>query len=256
MRYALALGGLWLALIVVFVGLYQLFSSGSAPGSESRASALVPLLFLVFVALLTVFILRARRGANVNNEGIALLSQGRLTEALSRFEAARPALRRNPLIYMNLGVTRLALWQLEEAERELEAARKKRLVTNLSQLVVPQLALTKALQGQAASAHKWLEESKSLKNDASAAALLASAVLSCRAGDWTRARATLERQELDALGGSQRGLREALRAWTVEQTSGELRHVDAVSLFGETGPERLRAAWPEFVAFIDRAPPA
>jgi hypothetical protein len=40
----------------------------------------------------------------------------------------------------------------------------------------------------------------------------------------------------------------------VEEASGELRHVDAVPLFGETGPEGLRKAWPELIAVVERAP--
>ena len=40
----------------------------------------------------------------------------------------------------------------------------------------------------------------------------------------------------------------------IEKLTGELRHVDRIALFGETGPEELRKAWPELIAFVERAP--
>ena len=68
------------------------------------------------------------------------------------------------------------------------------------------------------------------------------------------AREMLGRYELRSLGGPTRGLSDALKAWSVELTTGGRRHVDRVALFGEAGPEGLREAWPELVAFVERAP--
>jgi hypothetical protein len=36
-------------------------------------------------------------------------------------------------------------------------------------------------------------------------------------------------------------------------TTGEQRHVDRVTLFGEVGPDRLGAFWPELVAWVEKA---
>ncbi len=248
---------LWLVLVVLFVA-YYVFSSANDAGTNGNSGGLpfpeivVAVLVGLVVALFAV-VLPRRRAARLSNEGVALLSQGRILAALEKFEATRPALNKHSIFFYNVGVTRLSLWQLEEAERELEQARRKRLSGDVSPLAIPHLALAKALQGKAAAAREWLQQAKSLKTDGSATALLATAILACRDQDWSTARATLERPELNSLGGPYRGLHETLRAWCVEQTAGERRHVNAVSLFGETGPDRLRAAWPELVAFVDRA---
>jgi len=53
--------------------------------------------------------------------------------------------------------------------------------------------------------------------------------------------------------GQRHAFRDALVAWCVEQRSDAQWPVDVALLFGEAGPERLRSAWPEFAAFVDRA---
>lgn len=75
-----------------------------------------------------------------------------------------------------------------------------------------------------------------------------------RAGDF---RAVLDRVSgFDAkqLPGVLGALGRTLEAWAVELTSGERRHVDRVALYGESGPDELVRAWPELVAFTERAP--
>jgi hypothetical protein len=58
------------------------------------------------------------------------------------------------------------------------------------------------------------------------------------------------------LGGGTGALVNALRAWAIERTTGELRHVDRVLLFGETGPQAVEKVWPELAQFVARAPAA
>jgi hypothetical protein len=85
---------------------------------------------------------------------------------------------------------------------------------------------------------------------------LARAVVAARAGKWGETRDFLRRYEVTLLGGPTRALADALSAWAVESTSGERRHVDPVALFGEGSSAGLKNAWPELVAFVDRAPKA
>jgi hypothetical protein len=49
-------------------------------------------------------------------------------------------------------------------------------------------------------------------------------------------------------------LRDALLAWSVERLTSERRRVEPLAVFGEASPDKLQAAWPEFVAFLLAAP--
>ena len=111
-------------------------------------------------------------------------------------------------------------------------------------------ALVAALEGRLREAVQRLDEARELKSDSAAEAVLASAVLACRRGDWARGRELLERQECLSLLATSRGMRDALLAWSVERLTGERRPVDPLAVFGEASLDKLQAAWPELVAFI------
>ena len=83
---------------------------------------------------------------------------------------------------------------------------------------------------------------------------LAEAILLIRAGDAMGARAKLGRFEVKHMAGTIGALARTLDALCIERLTGELRHVDRVALFGESGPDELRKAWPELIAFVERAP--
>jgi hypothetical protein len=155
-----------------------------------------------------------------------------------------------------VGIARLFLWQLDEAMTELDAAVKRPENIALVSRGGPMLlALAAALKGMPTAAKAWLQQVDPRDADLGNT-LLAQAVLMCREGSFASARQLLSRHEIKQLGGFYAALANALYAWCVEQTQGELRHVDRIALFGETGPERLKAAWPELAAFVERAPPA
>ena len=68
------------------------------------------------------------------------------------------------------------------------------------------------------------------------------------------ARAKLSTFEVKQTSGTIGTFARTLDAFCIERLTGELRHIDRIALFGETGPEGLRKAWPEFIAFVERAP--
>lgn len=243
------------SLVGVFFFLYFLLQPAQRSGAPSASSAIlrdwVPLLLLfVFFVAFMIFVRRAMKGTRLNNQGVALMQQARYLAALEKFQAALPVWR-SPLIPYNVGIARLNLWQVHQALPFFEKAWNSRL-TNLKHLAAPYLALASAIEGRSEAARKWLGEAATRGNSSSSHALLAEGVLACRAGDWPEAAAVLQRNELNALGGPQRGLVEALRSWCLAR-QGVSRPVDRVALFGEASPDALRALWPEFVEFVEKA---
>jgi hypothetical protein len=229
------------------------------PGSEEIADVLVDgLFYLPFILLgpvLVIFLPRYRRSARHGQEGLRLMSQGHIAAALEQFEAARPLARVKVVPTYHIGISRLQLWQLEAAERELSSLTDRDDLTPVfrSQLFSA-LALVAALDGRLWQAVQRLDEVKTLGGGPFVAAVLASAVIACRREAWAEAKQHLERPECDKLDGPLRGLREALRALCLERLTGERHSVDAVTVFGEASPKSLQAAWPELAAFLLREP--
>jgi hypothetical protein len=186
-------------------------------------------------------------------EAAALMGQGRL-EAASRVLTRRRIARWTGVGFYNLGLIELGLWRANEASLAFEQAWKYGPQKRLRALVAPQLALSRALIGDATGAERWLVEYGKLSPHESGQALLARSLVAARAGKPKAASELLERYEMNALSGPIRGLREAMRAWCEEALTGQARFVDRVALFGEAGPERLQALWPEIVAFAQRVP--
>lgn len=209
------------------------------------------LAFLLVGLMALIFLPRYRKSRQLNDEGVKLLSEGHVFAALEKFLAARP-LAKSPVIpTFNIGICRLQLWQLEEAERELSrVAEREDLLPGFRGMLMGPFALVAALEGRLREALQRLDEARDLKSDSAAQAVLALAVLSCRRGDWSGGRALLDRPECFTLEGPLQGLREALLAWSVERLTGERRHVEPLAVFGEASPDKLQAAWPELVSFI------
>jgi tetratricopeptide (TPR) repeat protein len=211
-----------------------------------------PYIPLIAVGLLAIFFLpRYRKSARLNQEGIQLLSQGHVFAALEKFMAARPLAKSPVVTTFNIGICRLQLWQLDEAERELSKLNDRDDLTHQFRgMLMAPFALVAALDGRLRDALKRLDEAKELKSDSAGLAVLASAVLACRRGTWAEGKALLERPECLSLEGPLRGLRDALLAWSVERLTGERRPVEPLAIFGESSPDKLQAAWPELVTFI------
>lgn len=210
---------------------------------------------LVGGALLLYFGSSAAPAANPLEEGVRLLNHGRYSAALEQFRQLAARQPVNPLVQFNVGVACLQLWQLDKALAAFEravalgASRDHRLARLLPEYV----ALATALLNRPDSAQR-LAQARSAGGDPSKLAI-AEAVLSARSGDFTAARAKLGTFEARQLGGVMGALGRAADAFCVERLTGELRHVDRIGLFGETGADGLRAVWPELVTFIERAPP-
>lgn len=256
---------LWVVLITLFFAFYQIFSlpPGEAAATATTTapqplwmSALTNWLPIVFLFLFFVFFMRAAQRKHVPvNEGVRLLHQGRYAQALKQFETYRKAQPTEPIGAFNAGSTRLQLWKLEAALADLEAAQKmaKGKVEALKTLLPEHLALTFALLGRPADARRHLAEIPAEKGDPGRIAL-AEAVLHARNGELHLAREKLSSFEAKQMGGTLGALARTVDALCIERLTNELRHVDRVALFGETGPDELRKAWPELIAFVERAP--
>jgi hypothetical protein len=246
---------LWVVLIVFFVAFYRAFSNGQG-GINFSGLGFAP--WAIVAAVFTGVVVWGRRQRRINQlstDGAELLNRGRCAEALAKFEEFRRR-SRSPIGPYNVGVARLWLWQFDEAARELEAARKgAKQVPAVAAGIPIVLGLVNAMQGDRNAAENAFASIDAKLKD-SGQVLLLQGVLACRTGDFTKARQLFARHEIKQLGGFHGALANALNAWCIEQTQGELRHVDRIALFGETGPERLKAAWPELAAFVERAPAA
>ncbi|RKG87435.1 hypothetical protein [Corallococcus terminator] len=211
----------------------------------------IPYLLIPLSGLLALYFLpRYRRSKALTDEGLQLLSQGRVAAALDKFEASRP-LAKSPVIpTYNIGISRLQLWQLSVAERELAGLEARTdLTPRFRELLSASLAMVSAMDGRVALAEKRLSV-KTWDGTPHLMAVLASGVVACRTGRWAEALEQLGHSSLQELTGPLRGLREALEAWCQEHLTGEQRPVDAVAVFGEASPDVLEACWPELVTFL------
>lgn len=255
---------LWVVLIVLFVAFYQLFSvppdPNAAPAPRAAGvdwfSAFLP--WAAFVVLFLGFLLftKARQKKFVpNNEGVKLLHQGQYVKALEVFEKFRVEHPRQALGPFNAGSTRMQLWRLEAALGDFEAAQEigAGKVKEMVALLPEHLALTHALLGRTGDARRMLSEVPPGQGDPGRLALV-EAILLVRSGDAAGARSKLNIFEVKQMAGTIGALARTLDALCIEKLTGELRHVDRVALFGETGRDDLRKAWPELVAFVERAP--
>jgi len=253
---------IWVVLIILFFGFYAFFAAHPSAEPSPRTDDVslwqaIVTQFLPIMVLFTVFVVfmrRLRRQSLPATVGVTLLSQGRYAEALAQFEQDRSTNPKDTVGVFNTGVAKLSLWKLEA---DLQAAEQmaggKRPV--LETLLPEHLALAFALVGDEAAARQRLATIASGKGDPGRIAL-AEAILLTRAGNPSEARRRLGSFESKQLGGTMGALARVVDAMCVESLTGELRHVDRVALFGEGGPDELRKAWPDFVAFIERAPAA
>lgn len=255
---------LWVVLIILFVAFYQFFSvppdpnAAAAPHEPGLDWSLILMQWAPFAVLFVGFVLflNARQKKFVpNNEGVKLLHQGRYVKALEVFEKFSKDYPKLALGPFNAGSTRMQLWRLEAALGDFEAAQKLGAgkLKEMVALLPEHLALTHALLGRTGDARRRLNEVPAGQGDPARVAV-AEAILFLRAGEAARAREKLNTFEVKQLAGTIGALARTLDALCIEQLTGELRHVDRVALFGATGPEDLRKAWPELIAFVERAP--
>lgn len=259
--------GLWGLLIAMFFAMYMLFSSQQSGGAVPTRTAavggdsvwlavLVQWLPLVVIFLAFVFWLRVQRRKGIpHDEGVRFLNQGRYLQALERFAAYRQREPKQAVAAFNTAVARLQLWRLEDALADLQTVESLQAsrVNELSEWVPEHQALVLALLGRTAEAREKLRAIPLGKGDSGRIALTEAIVLA-RGGDSSGARARLGSFEVKHLGGPLGALARTLDAMCIERLTGERRNVDRVALYGEASPDGLQRAWPELVAFVERAP--
>jgi tetratricopeptide (TPR) repeat protein len=217
-------------------------------------------IFVVGLVVTVVFLTLRNRRVNADAlQGIALLNQGRFSDALAAFQRGLAKYSRSNALVFNTGLCFLALWRVSEADAAFAKAAGMtlaRLTFDVTTMLVPQRALVAALLGRTDEARAHVATCQQLGLSRSAQVFLTTAVLAVRAGDFAEGRRALSVYEIRLLGGPTRGLADALSAWCLEQTTGERRHVDRLGLFGEAGPDAIRRFWPELADFLERAPAA
>ena len=254
---------LWVVLIILFVAFYQVFSQPPPAGGVHEpvptpqwSTIFANWLPIVFLFLFFIFFMRRLQSRHApTHEGVKLLGQGRYVQALEIFEKYRRAQPNEPAGAFNSASTKLQLWKLDAALVDLEAARKmaKGKVAALAALLPEHLALVQALLGRLGDARQSVQDIPADQADPGRVRL-AEAIILVRSGDAAGARAKLSSFEVKQMSGTMGALARTLDAMCIERLTGELRHVDRIALFGETGPEELRKAWPELINFVERAP--
>ena len=199
---------------------------------------------------------RPQRPTGLTWDGVRFLNQGRYVQALELFEQYRRSRPIDPVGSFYAGAARLQLWRLDEARVDLERTKQVggQASPHLAELLPEFLSILYALLGRAEDARRVMAESPIATRDPGRVALV-QAILLAREREWQRARQELARMEVKQLSGSLGALSRTLDAFCVERLTGELRHVDRIALYGEAGADQLRLYWPEFVDFVDRAPP-
>ena len=251
--------------VLLGVGLIILFITLRAPDGDAVPEANFPqqwwsifvrfLPFGFFLLISFFYVRRFRLMRAPMNEGVKLLGQGRYVQALEIFEKYRQAQPNEPAGAFNSGSTKLQLWKLDAALADLESSRAmaKGKVPALAALLPEHLALVQALLGRVGDARESLKDLPPDQADPGRVRL-AEAIVLARHGDAAGARTKLSSFEVKQMSGTIGALARTLDAMCIEQLTGELRHVDRVALFGETGPDELRKAWPELISFVERAP--
>jgi enoyl-CoA hydratase/carnithine racemase len=175
-----------------------------------------------------------------------------LTEAIALFEQAGRAMGRNPLPRFNVGGACLWLWRLDEAETALDAASRMLQGRPLRVIAAPLLMLISALKNEPARVQERAAELARLQLERGAVAAMARAVMAARAGSWAEVQRELSLERMRPLGGPARAMADALRAWAITEAGGACPPIDAVGVFGETGPAAVARWWPAFAEFLQR----
>lgn len=210
----------------------------------------IQLSLAVFVVIWVFFYRRVSRGAQINNQGLMQLGEGRLSEALKNFETSSRLMRLNPMPRLNVGVALVYLWRLDEAEVALRKAIGGFQGGALRVVALPTLAFVAAMRGDLKALEQYGTDIAAMKLEGNALWAVSLAIRAARQQNWSALLQTLTLARTRPLGGPARAVADALRAWATEQTTGVRSSVDAVGVFGETGPQALERWWPEFAQFV------
>lgn len=270
---------MWLLLIIMFVSLYELFTSPSparASGVESSLGPIVAcsalgILFLL-VALRVLSIQRQmRRAVIMNGEALELLGRGELQKAQARFAEIAEKFRRlravRVLAQYNGAVAHLLAGDLDRATAALVAIeRDQGLAVSLILRAngASYLALCHALAGRLDQATPWLDEAEKLRPTASeplrltGMLTLGRAIVACRQGQPSEGARLIEADwhAFEAVGGDAARALRLVRAFAIAQAGGPRDDGAIDRLLAPLRESRPRsvhylgAAWPEMAAFI------
>jgi hypothetical protein len=275
---------LWLLLVVLFFGIYELFTPPAGHVTHAHAQSSDDGDFGAFLAsllggLAALWVAWAlwtqrslRRAVVMNGEGLELLGRGELHKAQALFETMGRKFSRlrtiKGLAQHNLAWAYLVDGQLQRATTELDALERRDGLATMPSLkagAAADLALCYALSGQCELATPWLAEAEKRKPAAAeplkliGSLTLVRAVIACRQDQPAEATRLIDRDwhTLEGLGGDQLRPLRLLRAFALSAASGP-RDDGAVDRLlaplRESRPGSLRyltVAWPELAAFMD-----
>jgi hypothetical protein len=274
--------GLWLLLIVMFVGIYWVMQpSGDVPPPAHESGAhtwseplLAPFITIgVGVVLFVFFVAATRRFNAANNVGLQALAEGDFTRAQSEFGALAKRFRwlgaLGAVARFNLAVARLFGGNLDDAIERFGAIEKRSSMAmmNLRPSIACHLAVAYALRGQIDVARTWLSEAEKRTEKSpqrsmlSALVAFAQAIIELREGRDQEVLRWLEPRwrglEGALTGGTMRSFT-ALRAFATARAGGERAMGAAERILHGLDPIRsgefamLEAGWPEMQGFLHR----
>jgi hypothetical protein len=225
------------------------FIGGYAVGGTNRFVGIAVFVIPV-VAFVVWTVRRGQQGARLNNRAIALLAEGRLVDAVAAFTEAERLISRSPLPGYNIGCASIWLWRLDEARPRIEKATRGLAGGPIRIMAVPQLCFIAAVANDRARADALMKEVERFQLMKAPLVNVSRAVWAARSQRWAEVLNELEFGRVRALGGPARAFSDALRGWAMVQTGQPEPLLDAVGVFGETGPDALKKWWPEFAEYI------
>lgn len=229
-------------LVVIFFVSYQAAARNRAVVAESGSMTWLLLLPLVFVVLFVVFLWLQMRGMSVINRACFDINEGRVSVGLNALEPLKN--RNNAVVHYYRGLGMMSLWKLDEAVELFETALRHRAAEHVRLFAEPQLALARALRGDALNGP--------VGDTSLAPTRLAEAVRKLRSGSWNDAIAAMNVDSIRPLSGRDRAVAEALRAWALTERGEATPVFDRVGVLGEADFNAVRKYWPQFAAFLER----
>ena len=263
--------GLWIFLVMVFVGLWQYFQPSATGGggteelgneaaSPWRNFAIANVPFCVVLVIVGVFLWRVRRLNAGNKRGIDLMAIGEAGQAAEVFRGLSRAWFL-PTVgpKLNLGFALVRLGDLDGAREALAAAERSR--TRWYRPVIASfLALCDALLGDLDAADAWVTESKRRASSPSSITrvhLAAEAIVRLRRGDALGAVQLLDASwgeiERSTAADMVRALR-IVRAFAAESIGSPALVPDLLAGARPFRPGEyawLGARWPEMARYLD-----
>jgi tetratricopeptide (TPR) repeat protein len=257
----------WVFLIVVFVVIWQVFSSSGPEGRSAAPSdplrspwvQLSPV--LIFPLLFGLLYWRMRSFAAANKRAVDLMTQGDCAAAAGAFRRlVRAPLAPNGVARFNLGLALLRLGDLRGAVDAFDSAERSR-ARALRPAVAAMIALCDALAGDLDAADRWVAEARRRSASPTSVTrvhLAAEAIVRLRRGDAAGAAQLLAETwgelERSTAADLVRALR-LVRAFAVERSAlGEAPEPD--ELLAGARPFRpgeygwVAAGWPEMGRYL------